>query len=229
MINETLSTLGGALALMQVSGESAIGTDDLDVLLEGKTEVTVTQKGAAQPKPQEYRGGDRDRRYDRDRDYDRGRDRYGRERTITCSSRGGFERCSTGGRIDSLRYVEGRYGDRCRLGRDWGVERSAVWVDNGCRAQFVVSTGYGRDNPRRDDRYSDIGRIYCASEDYRYHVCRIRESFTNLRIEDRRSDARCTRDRDWGVTREGVWVRNGCRAVFSYEIRGRDRYSDRRY
>jgi len=46
----------------------------------------------------------------------------------------------------------------CQRGRSWGIERGGIWVDRGCRADFIVTSSRGSDsydNRYRDDRYSD--------------------------------------------------------------------------
>ncbi|MDV3467385.1 DUF3011 domain-containing protein [Stenotrophomonas sp. C3(2023)] len=56
-------------------------------------------------------------------------------RDFTCESQShGFNRCpAPDGRIRLRRQLSRA---ACVEGRDWGVERRAVWVDNGCRASF---------------------------------------------------------------------------------------------
>lgn len=56
-------------------------------------------------------------------------------RDFTCESQShGFNRCpAPDGRIRLQRQLSRA---ACVEGRDWGVERRAVWVDNGCRASF---------------------------------------------------------------------------------------------
>lgn len=176
---------------------------------------TLIGSAVAQVAADGYRGGDRDR------------GRGGGYRTINCSSYGGYESCDVGGRIDGLRVSA----PGCDLGRDWGVTPRSVWVDNGCRARFSISIRGGRYGRPGDPGYGgpgygggDVQYVSCASERNRYRFCPIRERFSDVRLVDRRSNAYCREGRDWGVNRgEGIWVRNGCRAVFSYRRGGRGR------
>jgi hypothetical protein len=76
----------------------------------------------------------------RDRDYrDRGdRDPNRSVQTVYCES-GDMKRhwCSEGiGRRVNL--IRQRSEVRCVQGRTWGVDRSGIWVDRGCRADFEV-------------------------------------------------------------------------------------------
>jgi hypothetical protein len=73
----------------------------------------------------------------------RGRDRDDRDlnrpvQTVYCES-GDMKRhwCSEGiGR--TVRLLRQRSQVRCVQGRTWGVDRSGIWVDRGCRADFEV-------------------------------------------------------------------------------------------
>lgn len=107
------------------------------------------------------------------RDNDRGDRRDGNGRyTIRCNSNGyDFERCRVNGNIDRV-SITARISDAsCRLGDDWGFTRDAVWVRNGCRAEFAVFFGNNRgrtgyEQPRyRDNNYQN--RDY-RRDDYYY-------------------------------------------------------------
>lgn len=67
-----------------------------------------------------------------------GNDR-GQNREIRCESQSG--RYTTCGRIDRRDRVEIRRqlsSAQCVYGRSWGMDRRQLWVDDGCRAVFVV-------------------------------------------------------------------------------------------
>lgn len=58
--------------------------------------------------------------------------------SITCSSENGrrnFCRIDTRGGVQMVRQ---RSGSSCVQGRSWGYNRDSIWVDKGCRADFVV-------------------------------------------------------------------------------------------
>lgn len=83
----------------------------------------------------------RDDRYDRGYGYDRGYDRgYGpRARVVRCEShdnRSRFCRVPGGVRDVDVHRVISRAG--CSYGYSWGFRRDGIWVDRGCRADFVV-------------------------------------------------------------------------------------------
>lgn len=115
---------------------------------------------------------------------------------------------------------------RCIRGQTWGYNRAGVWVDQGCRARFVVI----RD--RNDHGYRPGGnghgpsypgqtiRLTCESDDQRYQMCRVDLGRNGTaRIEQQLSKARCIRGQSWGYNRAGVWVDRGCRARFAVNRR----------
>ncbi len=83
-------------------------------------------------------------RDDRDDQYDNGYGNgydggYGNGREIRCESKSG--RYTSCGRIDRRQQVEIRRqlsSQQCIYGRNWGVDDRQLWVDDGCRAVFVV-------------------------------------------------------------------------------------------
>jgi hypothetical protein len=92
---------------------------------------------------------DRDRCRQRDRrgrcqDDDRYDDDYGsgdpwrRDKLVKCESQGHKERYC---RVDTRRGVE-LYRQlseaRCRYGSSWGYDKQGIWVDRGCRGEFVI-------------------------------------------------------------------------------------------
>ena len=84
---------------------------------------------------------DRDRnddRYDRYDGYDR-YDRYGGAQVIRCESReGDYNFCRAPGYVDRVQIRRVLSDAGCRLNYSWGYRSGGVWVDNGCRAEFVV-------------------------------------------------------------------------------------------
>jgi hypothetical protein len=70
-----------------------------------------------------------------------GRDRGDRPRTsrIRCASQDwAYNRCGVGGRISDARVVRQISKMRCTRGDNWGIDRSSIWVDRGCEAEFEV-------------------------------------------------------------------------------------------
>jgi len=65
------------------------------------------------------------------------------ERHITCGSQNyGYNYCRvyTGGRV---RLVHQMSKKSCTEGESWGYDSQGIWVDRGCRADFIVDEAYG--------------------------------------------------------------------------------------
>jgi Protein of unknown function (DUF3011) len=76
--------------------------------------------------------------YDDDDDYYGDGDPWRRDQRVQCESQGNKERYC---RVETRRGVE-LYRQlseaRCRYGSTWGYDRHGIWVDRGCRAEFVI-------------------------------------------------------------------------------------------
>ena len=74
------------------------------------------------------------------------RDRYpydgygdGRARRMTCESHDNRYRfCRTSGYIRQAQIHDQRSRDRCSYNYSWGYRSDGIWVDRGCRAEFVI-------------------------------------------------------------------------------------------
>jgi hypothetical protein len=155
------------------------------------------------------------------------------------AQRGDYLRCeSNNGRRNfcgadtrgGVRLVRQNSDSPCIAGRTWGYDRRSIWVDRGCRADFVTGTNYrdrdygrdrdyDRDRGRDRDYDRDRGRdrfvqtFYCESGDFRRHYCS-EGARGDVRLIRQRSESPCVFGRTWGRDRNGVWVDRGCRADF---------------
>jgi len=108
----------------------------------------------------------------------------------------------------------------CQRGRNWGVDSDGIWVDNGCRAEFAYRTRKG-DGNWSSNRPGKYGTIQCESHNGRRRYCELSKIDPgSVTVERKLSDARCHRGQDWDAESQGIWVDNGCRAVFAYVSRG---------
>ena len=97
----------------------------------------------------------------------------------------------------------------CVEGETWGREgRNAIWVSNGCRADFIIARG-DRDD-RRDERRNEL--IVCRSNG-RFTRCAVGTRF-GVQLSRQLSGASCVEGRSWGYDSEGIWVDRGCAAEF---------------
>lgn len=139
----------------------------------------------------------------------------GSGRRISCESRDGrYHECAAGftGRAQLTRQLSSA---SCIAGRSWGQRGGMVWVDDGCRAEFVDGNGPGPGGPgygRPQDRdYS----VTCASDRSRYTTCAWNPDMGWPRLIEQLSGTVCVEGRTWGYdTRRGLWVDQGCRARF---------------
>jgi hypothetical protein len=176
---------------------------------------------------------------------------WDRDIEVRCESRGfGYNLCQIdigrGGRVDLIDQVSN---SDCIEGRTWGYNRAGVWVDQGCAGVFRVERrgggrdeGYGRDG-RYDDRRGDgrgDGRgdrhgdwrpgndwdqqinVRCGSQNFRYNLCQVDTGRgSDVFIARQVSGSPCVEGRTWGWNRAGIWVDQGCDAVFTVNRRWR--------
>ena len=67
-----------------------------------------------------------------------GNDPWGRDQVVRCESSGKQERyCKVNTRrgVELYRQLSKA---RCRYGSSWGYDRKGIWVDEGCRADFLI-------------------------------------------------------------------------------------------
>ena len=128
-----------------------------------------------------------------------------------CESRDNRTReCSTGGR-GGVRLVRQLSDAPCVQGRSWGNTRNGVWVSNGCRAEFVITGGYGPGIG--GPGYGSGTTFRCESNDNRSRRCAA-STRGGVRLVRQLSDSPCIEGRSWGYDGSGVWVSNGCRGEF---------------
>ena len=128
---------------------------------------------------------------------------YGGGPRITCSSNDGRRNwCDIGGRRDA-QLVRQISGSACIQGRTWGIDGRGLWVDNGCRAEFVI----GRGGPPAQT-------INCSSNNGKRNWCDIGGA-RDAQLSRQISGSPCVRGSTWGIDNRGLWVDNGCRADFA--------------
>jgi len=81
---------------------------------------------------------DQKRRRVGNRSYGGATDPWGRDQIVRCESDGRKQRYC---KVDTRRGVElyrQHSKARCRYGSSWGYDRKGIWVDEGCRAEFLI-------------------------------------------------------------------------------------------
>lgn len=98
----------------------------------------------------------------------------------------------------------------CDRGKDWGFTENGLWVDNGCRAEFVLG-GEERYRPMTSSAMSS--RVTCESQNNALNRCSA-DTYWGVTLARQISDRTCIRGRTWGYDANGIWVTGGCRAEF---------------
>jgi hypothetical protein len=140
------------------------------------------------------------------------------------------------GRGSEVELVRQISDTRCIEGRTWGWNRAGIWVDQGCEGVFRVQRrwkggpghghgpghGPGQGGWQPGPGWDRMIRVHCSSVDFRYRMCQVDTGRGgDVRIERQISETRCVRGQNWGWNRAGVWVDQGCDAVFLVDRRWR--------
>ena len=131
---------------------------------------------------------------------------YDAQGTVRCESNDNRQRaCTTGWRDAQL--VRQLSNAQCIEGRTWGSNNGAVWVSNGCRAEFTAGRGGWANN-----NFGNSGSIRCESNDNRQRSCNT--GWRDAELVRQLSKSQCIEGRTWGSNNGTVWVSNGCRGEF---------------
>jgi hypothetical protein len=133
--------------------------------------------------------------------------------SITCSSENGRRNYCPVDTRGGVRMVRQRSGSPCQQGSTWGYDRRGIWVDRGCRADFVINTGYPGNRPGYAPGRPGGQTITCSSDDGRRKYCAA-DTRRGVQMVNQRSGSPCTQGSTWGYDRRGIWVDRGCRADF---------------
>jgi hypothetical protein len=133
--------------------------------------------------------------------------------TITCSSNDGRRNYCNADTRRGVRLSRQISGSACTETRTWGYDTRGIWVDKGCRAEFVVGGGNGG-NHGGGGQQGQI--ITCSSNNGGRNYCAIPNNVNpnSIRMTRQISGSSCIQNQTWGVDRRGLWVDKGCRAEF---------------
>ncbi|RSL14909.1 DUF3011 family protein [Edaphobacter aggregans] len=135
--------------------------------------------------------------------------------TVTCSSNDGrrnFCNVDTRGGVRLNRQISG---SACVQNQTWGFNNNSIWVDRGCRAEFIVGSGSGGGNNWNPGRPGQGGgqTITCSSNDGRRNFCNV-DTRGGVRLNRQISGSACVQNQTWGWNNNSIWVDRGCRAEF---------------
>ena len=105
--------------------------------------------------------------------------------SLTCASEDGRRHYCPADTRAGVTMQRQRSKSACTEGTTWGSDQNGVWVDRGCRADFLVNTpssvgnrDHDRDRDHYGDRYredwrrpEDAMQLTCSSEDGGRHYC----------------------------------------------------------
>jgi hypothetical protein len=138
---------------------------------------------------------------------------------IVCASRGSGENFCNAPNDGRVRLVREQGSGSCVEGQSWRAEPQGIRVRYGCVGRF----GYFR--PSGNDWSGGGGgwgpppsgpfEVRCESRSHRWAVCPVDiDGPVDVRRQD--SHAPCVRGYTWGtISREAIWVSDGCRARFT--------------
>jgi len=132
--------------------------------------------------------------------------------SITCSSDNGKRNYCNVNTRGGVRMVNQRSGSPCVQGQTWGYNSSSIWVDRGCRADFVVGSGGGGGGNWNGGGGSQT--ITCSSNDGKRNYCNANTN-GGVRLVNQRSGSPCIQGQTWGYNQDAIWVDRGCRADFA--------------
>ena len=135
---------------------------------------------------------------------------------ITCESRDYQRQYCPTGRINRAQIVSQWSNAACVQGRTWGWDGNGIWVAEGCAGEFAYQSTGGPPPQSRRQRGETIA---CESREYRQEVCGIGARIARAWVVEQRSEAPCVQGQTWGYQRDGIWVNQGCSAVFGFEVR----------
>ncbi|HTC75056.1 MAG TPA: DUF3011 domain-containing protein [Edaphobacter sp.] len=127
--------------------------------------------------------------------------------TVTCSSNDGkrnFCNADTRGGVRLTRQISG---SACIQGQTWGYDNRSIWVDRGCRAEFVTGNGgnWGGGGGSQS--------LTCSSNDGKRNFCNA-DTRGGVRLTRQISGSACIQGQTWGYDNRSIWVDRGCRAEF---------------
>lgn len=106
----------------------------------------------------------------------------------------------------------------CKYGSTWGFDSNAVWVDDGCRATFILygsehggpNPGPGPGGPWGDRTITVECRSYAGARS----TCPVSGRIESASVEQSLGPRACVQGRSWGWNASAVWVDDSCGARF---------------
>jgi len=132
--------------------------------------------------------------------------------SIYCESRDYRRAYCPTGPITSAQIISQTSNAACIQGRTWGYDGSGIWVNQGCAGDFAYQGG-GFRPPGPPGNNS----VACESRDYQQNYCATGVRVTRAWVAQQQSQSPCIQGRTWGYDARGIWVSQGCSAVFGFQ------------
>ena len=131
---------------------------------------------------------------------------------VTCASNDGkYRECPLDGGGDIVMKTQLSKTD-CVKNQTWGETADGVYVKGGCRAIFESMS---MNQPQNGvGGYAGSNQVTCASSDGKYHECPV-PGDGEIMLKQQLSKSACIKNQTWGETGDGVYVKNGCRGIFT--------------
>jgi hypothetical protein len=139
---------------------------------------------------------------------------------VTCSSNDGKRQHCPADTHNGVQMVRQISGSACTEGKSWGFDQSGIWVDKGCRADFVVGAYGNAPGPGYGGGPVASRTITCSSNDGKRNYCNMDTSNARITMSRQISGSSCVEGTTWGFDNRGIWVDKGCRADFLVQTGG---------
>jgi Protein of unknown function (DUF3011) len=149
--------------------------------------------------------------------------------TVRCESADGmYVECRTA-MLDTVTLSRTLNDSSCVEGKTWGYRNNVIWVDRGCRAEFMITPSTDTITTTRVTTTSSMSTtaapapvagttndllVVCESLNNTRHQCHDKV-LGGVTLVRQMSDNPCIKGQSWGINQRGLWVDKGCRAEFS--------------
>ncbi|MGA8595219.1 MAG: DUF3011 domain-containing protein [Bryobacteraceae bacterium] len=132
---------------------------------------------------------------------------------ITCSSDNGKRRYCPANTRGGVKLGRQRSGSPCKLNYSWGFDQRGIWVDRGCRADFILGRVSAAPVPPPRPPVAQPLIITCSSNNMSRNYCPANTT-RGVTLRRQLSGSVCRQGVTWGYDKRGIWVDRGCRAEF---------------
>jgi Protein of unknown function (DUF3011) len=127
------------------------------------------------------------------------------QQTISCNSDDGKKHYCQAETRAGVQMARQRSGPPCTQGVSWDYDDRGLWVDKGCRADFLLAGNAGPDQGGQ--------QVTCSSKDGGRQHCPA-DTHGGVQMVRQISGSSCVEGRTWGFDQSGIWVDKGCGASF---------------